>query len=175
MSNKKTISWTAAQQDAIDAREGPLLVSAAAGSGKTAVLVERIIDMITDPKHPIDADRFLVVTYTRAAAGEMKERIGARLEELLKNGGFFCSFKLRDNNDYHKSFMVRHSYLEKFKLGGEIKTFIFDATADISEMYPTGAEWLNVDSVVDGNIVSAQVPSSLPAYMKDYIRVLNGQ
>ena len=74
------------------------------------------------------------------------------LEELLKNGGFFCSFKLRDNNDYHKSFMVRHSYLEKFKLGGEIKTFIFDATADISEMYPTGAEWLNVLDCSDFNV-----------------------
>lgn len=43
------------------------------------------------------------------------------------------------------------------------------------DMTNAGAEWLNVDSVVDGNIVSAQVPSSLPAYMKDYIRVLNGQ
>lgn len=74
------------------------------------------------------------------------------LEELLKNGGFFCSFKLRDNNDYHKSFMVRHSYIEKFKLGGEIKTFIFDATADISEMYPTGAEWLNVLDCSDFNV-----------------------
>ena len=79
------VKWTKNQQNAINARNGAVLVSAAAGSGKTAVLVERIIDMITDPKHPIDADRFLVVTYTRAAAGEMKERIGARLEELLKN------------------------------------------------------------------------------------------
>ena len=74
------------------------------------------------------------------------------LEEFLNNGGFFCSFKLRDNNDYHKSFMVRHSYLAKFKLGGEIKTFIFDATADISEMYPTGAEWLNVLDCSDFNV-----------------------
>ena len=48
--------------------------------------------------------------------------------------------------------MVRHSYLEKFKLGGEIKTFIFDATADISEMYPTGAEWLNVLDCSDFNV-----------------------
>lgn len=74
------------------------------------------------------------------------------LEELLKNGGFFCSFKLRDNNDYHKSFMVRHSYLSKFKLGGEIKTFIFDATAEVSEMYPIGAEWLNVLDCSEFNV-----------------------
>ena len=74
------------------------------------------------------------------------------LTELLENGGFFCSFKLRDNNEYHKSFMVRHSYLDKFKLGGEIKTFIFDATAEVSEMYPIGAEWLNVLDCSDFNV-----------------------
>ena len=79
------VKWTVNQQNAINARNGAVLVSAAAGSGKTAVLVERIIDMITDPEHPVDADRFLVVTYTRAAAGEMKDRVGARLEELLKD------------------------------------------------------------------------------------------
>ena len=79
------VKWTKSQQNAINARNGAVLVSAAAGSGKTAVLVERIIDMITDPKNPVDADRFLVVTYTRAAAGEMKDRIAARLSELLEN------------------------------------------------------------------------------------------
>ncbi len=78
------VKWTQNQQNAINARNGAVLVSAAAGSGKTAVLVERVIDMITDPVNPVDADRFLVVTYTRAAAGEMKERISARLDELLK-------------------------------------------------------------------------------------------
>lgn len=79
------VKWTENQQNAINARNGAVLVSAAAGSGKTAVLVERVIDMITDPIKPVDADRFLVVTYTRAAAGEMKERIAARIEELLAN------------------------------------------------------------------------------------------
>lgn len=79
------VKWTANQQNAINARNGAVLVSAAAGSGKTAVLVERVIDMITNPEYPVDADRFLVVTYTRAAAGEMKDRIAARLDELLKN------------------------------------------------------------------------------------------
>lgn len=77
------VRWTENQLNAINARKGAVLISAAAGSGKTAVLVERVIDMITDPVNPVDADRFLVVTYTRAAAGEMKDRIAARLEELL--------------------------------------------------------------------------------------------
>lgn len=79
------VKWTENQLNAIKARNGAVLVSAAAGSGKTAVLVERIIDIITDKENPVDADRFLVVTYTKAAAGEMKERIEARIEELLKD------------------------------------------------------------------------------------------
>ncbi len=60
--------WTKEQQKAIDTRNCNLLVSAAAGSGKTAVLVERIISMITDSKNPIDVDKLLVVTFTNAAA-----------------------------------------------------------------------------------------------------------
>ncbi len=72
MSDKK---WTKAQQAVIDARNCDLLVSAAAGSGKTAVLVQRIIEKVTDANHPMDIDRLLVVTFTKAAAREMKERI----------------------------------------------------------------------------------------------------
>ena len=72
--------WTKQQQKVIDQRDADILVSAAAGSGKTAVLVERIIQKITDEKHPIDVDHLLVVTFTKAAAGEMKERI---MQQLL--------------------------------------------------------------------------------------------
>lgn len=79
------VSWTAEQQQVIDLRNRNILVSAAAGSGKTAVLVERIIKMITDDREPIDIDRLLIVTFTNAAAAEMRERIGAAIEkELLK-------------------------------------------------------------------------------------------
>ena len=60
-------SLTPAQQDAIYADGGSLLVSAAAGSGKTAVLVERAVRLITDAAHPVAADRLLIVTFTRAA------------------------------------------------------------------------------------------------------------
>lgn len=59
----------------IETRHRNLLVSAAAGSGKTAVLVERIIRMITDPEHPADIDKLLVMTFTNAAAAEMRERV----------------------------------------------------------------------------------------------------
>ncbi len=76
--------WTEAQKQAIDARKGTVLVSAAAGSGKTAVLVERVIKIITDESNPVDVEKLLVVTYTKAAAAEMKERISARLSELIQ-------------------------------------------------------------------------------------------
>ena len=75
--------WTPQQQTAIEARGGGLLVSAAAGSGKTAVLTERITSRILDREHPVPADRFLVVTFTRAAAAEMRTRIRARLRQAL--------------------------------------------------------------------------------------------
>lgn len=78
-----TAKWTREQEQAIRLRGRNILVSAAAGSGKTAVLVERILSRIADPEHPVDIDRLLVVTFTRAAAGEMKERIGQALEKRL--------------------------------------------------------------------------------------------
>ena len=77
------VRFTEEQQKVIDTRNRNLLVSAAAGSGKTAVLVERIIQMITDPKHPMDIDRLLVVTFTNAAAAEMRERIQIAIEQRL--------------------------------------------------------------------------------------------
>ncbi len=78
------VKWTSEQQAAIDTHGCNLLVAAAAGSGKTAVLVERIIKMITHPTKPIDIDRLLVVTFTNAAASEMKERIAKAISEELK-------------------------------------------------------------------------------------------
>lgn len=75
--------WTDEQQAVIDSRNCNLLVAAAAGSGKTAVLVERIIQIITDTKKPVDIDKLLVVTFTNAAASEMRERIGDAIAKAL--------------------------------------------------------------------------------------------
>ncbi|MDD4803405.1 MAG: UvrD-helicase domain-containing protein, partial [Syntrophomonas sp.] len=76
--------WTKEQEDAITARNTNLLVAAAAGSGKTAVLVQRIIQLITKDKAALE--RMLVVTFTHAAAGEMRERISAALLDELEYG-----------------------------------------------------------------------------------------
>lgn len=75
--------FTENQERAITLREKNILVSAAAGSGKTAVLVERIIRMISEGEHPADIDRLLIVTFTNAAASEMRERIGAAIAGKL--------------------------------------------------------------------------------------------
>ena len=74
-------NWTSEQKLVIDLRDCNILVSAAAGSGKTAVLVERILELLMDEQHPAEIDRMLIVTFTNAAAGEMRDRIRERLEE----------------------------------------------------------------------------------------------
>ena len=79
-----SVKWTSEQQKVIDLRNRNILVSAAAGSGKTAVLVERIIRRLTEDDTPTDVDRLLIVTFTEAAAAEMKERIGAAIEKKLE-------------------------------------------------------------------------------------------
>ncbi len=76
--------YTPEQQRVIDLHGKNILVSAAAGSGKTAVLTERIVKMISDGKKPVDIDRLLVVTFTNAAAAEMRERIGAAIAARLE-------------------------------------------------------------------------------------------
>jgi len=118
MEKNMAIVFTPEQQKVIDLHNCNILVSAAAGSGKTAVLVERIIQMVCDETHPVDIDRLLIVTFTNAAAAEMRERIAlgisAKLEEkpesehiqkqaaLLHNAQIttidsFCLFLLRNH------------------------------------------------------------------------------
>lgn len=75
--------WTDEQWSAITIHDRDILVAAAAGSGKTAVLVERIIHRISKTDQPIDIDQMLVVTFTNAAAAEMRHRISERLEREL--------------------------------------------------------------------------------------------
>ena len=77
------ITFTETQRKVIEQRGCNLLVSAAAGSGKTAVLVERIVDMVCGGEQPVDIDRLLVVTFTNAAAAQMREKIGRALNERL--------------------------------------------------------------------------------------------
>lgn len=78
------MKWTKEQKQVIDLRNCNILVSAAAGSGKTAVLIERILSRIMDSENPVNVDEFLIVTFTRAAASQMKERLQQALEQALQ-------------------------------------------------------------------------------------------
>ncbi len=95
------MQFTKDQQQVIDVHQKNILVAAAAGSGKTAVLVERIVQMISDPTKKIDIDRMLVVTFTKAAAAEMRERIGNALTKRLSME--------RDNKHLQKQLTLIHN------------------------------------------------------------------
>lgn len=84
MPEQPRIKFTDAQAAAITARGGSLLVSAAAGSGKTRVLVERVVGLITDPEHPADADSLLIMTFTNAAAAKLRADITTRLAQEVR-------------------------------------------------------------------------------------------
>ena len=87
--------WTEEQKKVIETRHRNLLVSAAAGSGKTAVLVERIIRMITDPEHPVDIDKLLVMTFTNAAAAEMRELLTQVSDRVFRQTGIRLEPEIR--------------------------------------------------------------------------------
>ena len=84
MPESAKIQFTPAQSAAITARGGSLLVSAAAGSGKTRVLVERVVGLITDPVSPVEADSLLIMTFTNAAAAKLRADITTRLAEEVR-------------------------------------------------------------------------------------------
>ena len=82
--NNPKFNLPPAQAAAISARGGSLLVSAAAGSGKTRVLVERVVGLITDPVHPVDANQLLIMTFTNAAAAKLRADITTRLAQEVR-------------------------------------------------------------------------------------------
>jgi len=104
------VSWTQEQEQAIISRGCNLLVAAAAGSGKTAVLVERIIKRICDEDNPIDVDNLLVVTFTNAAAAEMKERIGTAINKALKQNPLSRHLYRQSTLLNKASIMTLHSF-----------------------------------------------------------------
>lgn len=94
---------TPQQQQAVTNRGGKLLVSAAAGSGKTKVLVDRIMSYLTDPNDPSNIDEFLIITYTKAAAAELRGKIAARLTQLMAQNA----------SDRHLQVQMQRLYLTK--------------------------------------------------------------
>lgn len=104
------VNWTREQQSVIDLRNSNILVSAAAGSGKTAVLVERIITRLTKDASPLDVDQLLIVTFTEAAAAEMKERISAALEQALEQNPENLHLRKQATLIHSAKIMTIHSF-----------------------------------------------------------------
>ncbi|MCI8514124.1 MAG: helicase-exonuclease AddAB subunit AddA [Lachnospiraceae bacterium] len=152
-----SVTWTEEQRQVIEARNGDLLVSAGAGSGKTAVLVERILSRITDPEHPMDIDRLLVVTYTNAAAAEMRNRIEAALERRAEAEPENGHIRRQTVLIHHAKILTIHSfclyvirnYFSRISLDpnfrvaeeGELKLMRGDVCAELfEEAYASGNE-----------------------------------
>lgn len=151
------MKFTDKQQEVITTRHKNILVSAAAGSGKTSVLVERIISMVTDKENPVDIDRFLIVTFTNAAAAEMRERIHARIlkgleedptdENLQKQSALIHNAQITTIDSYCL-FLLRNHFHEigldpAFRVGdpGEIKLIEKDVLEEtLEEFYASGDE-----------------------------------
>ena len=121
------MAWTREQENAINARGCSLLVSAAAGSGKTSVLVERLIRILSDSENRVPADRMIVVTFTKDAAAEMKQRLTAALASLIE--------KEPENNWLNEQQLL----LQSAKIS-TIHSFCFELIRDnIQELELTGS------------------------------------
>lgn len=143
------MKFTPEQQRVIELHNSNILVSAAAGSGKTAVLVERIIRMICDGEHPADIDRLLIVTFTNAAAAEMRERIAAGItarleadpgnEHIQKQSALLHNAQITTIDSF-SLFLIRNHFNEigldpDFRVadGGEIKLLQQEVLAQLLE------------------------------------------
>ena len=151
------MNYTKEQEQAIFLRGKNIMVSAGAGAGKTRVLVSRMAELIMDKEHPIEADRFLVMTFTNAAAAEMKERIGTELEERLEkdSDNLYLRKQIRkirqaDISTIHSfcNHLIRTHYNElaidpSFRIGEEGELFLLRQQAVeqvLEEAYASGRE-----------------------------------
>lgn len=151
------MNYTKEQEQAIFLRGKNIMVSAGAGAGKTRVLVSRMAELIMDKEHPIEADRFLVMTFTNAAAAEMKERIGTELEERLEKDpdNLYLRKQIRkirqaDISTIHSfcNHLIRIHYNElaidpSFRIGEEGELFLLRQQAVeqvLEEAYASGRE-----------------------------------
>ena len=151
------MNYTKEQEQAIFLRDKNIMVSAGAGAGKTRVLVSRMAELIMDEKNPVEADRFLVMTFTNAAAAEMKERISLDLEERLAKDpeNHYLRKQIRkirqaDISTVHSfcNHLIRTHYNElsidpSFRIGEEGELFLLRQQAIeqlLEEAYASGRE-----------------------------------
>ncbi|MCM1466790.1 MAG: UvrD-helicase domain-containing protein, partial [Alistipes sp.] len=171
--------WTKEQQQVIELHNRNILVSAAAGSGKTAVLVERILKMISDEEHPVDIDRLVIVTFTNAAAYEMKQRILAAIEKKMEEQPLNLNLRRQQTLVNHAqittidSFCLNiiRSYFGEIDLDpgfkvadeGELKLLMSDVLDELIE------EYYQEGSPAFYDFVECYTPEKTDARLSDYI------
>ena len=128
-----SVKWTKEQQSVIDLRDRSILVSAAAGSGKTAVLVERIITMLTRQEDPLSVDELLIVTFTEAAAAEMKERIRTAIEKKAQEDPFNEHLRQQATLIHNASITTIHSFCLSARLRENFHVIDLDPSFRIGE------------------------------------------
>ncbi|MCH5304778.1 MAG: UvrD-helicase domain-containing protein, partial [Ruminococcus sp.] len=191
------MKWTNAQQNAINARDGSVLVSAAAGSGKTAVLVQRIIDSITDVENPVSIDRMLIVTFTRAASAEMRSRIESALNELLRSDPYnkyllnqkqllysakistidsFCSdfirqyfYRLNIQSDFRIADEGELSILQAKALDNALETFYSENTPAFKNLVNSTCTYRNDDNLRKNILSTYNFLTSIP-FMDNWMK-----
>lgn len=124
--------WTKEQQEVISLRNRNILVSAAAGSGKTAVLVERIISMITDEENPVDIDHLLIVTFTNAAAAEMRERIRNAIDKKLEEDPLNTHLQKQSSLVHNAQITTIHSFC-LYVIRGHFQTIGLDPSFRVAD------------------------------------------
>ena len=144
------MAWTSQQEDAINARDTSLIVSAAAGSGKTAVLTERLIKLISDSESGVRADRMIVVTFTNDAAAELKKRLDMKLRALINE-------RPDDKHLLRQQVLLQNAHIST------INSFCFDLLRDnITDQGITSGFGVLDES--DNKVLKAQVMDELLDY-----------
>ena len=147
------MAWTIQQQYAIDARDCSVIVSAAAGSGKTAVLTERLVQLLADPSSGVRADRIIVVTFTNDAAAELKKRLDQKLRKLI-------------NTDPSNKHLLRQQVLLQSAKISTINAFCFDLLRDnITDQGITSGFGVLDDA--DEKVLLSRAMDDLIAWMTD--------
>ena len=136
------IQFTERQTRVLQARKHNILVSAAAGSGKTAVLVERIVRMISEGEDPMDIDRLLVVTFTKAAAAQMRERIGAAIAARIEEEPDNVHLQRQETLLHNAQITTMDSFFT-FLLRNKTASSLFfsETTSAISIWIPVSGRW----------------------------------
>ncbi|MCM1530253.1 MAG: UvrD-helicase domain-containing protein [Alistipes sp.] len=148
------MNWTEQQKDAIDARNSSIIVSAAAGSGKTAVLTERLVQLLADPGSGVRGDRLIVVTFTNDAAAEMKGRLDSKLRSMI-------------NTAEDKSYLLKQQVLLQSAKISTINSFCFELLRDnITDQGITSGFGVLEDT--DLKIIQAKAMEELFDYYSEY-------